>query len=161
MWHGGCRLNIAVAASFVWRCLSGSAVAPFPHPAHLGFFSSRAVQFALLAARDRIPATYSNRDTVGEAAHISAAAPGGKRYDSSLTPEERRAPSNGIWLCELCAKRGTSHAPRAVRTLRDHRMYGGRQLQHRRALALDQAREQHHLSVGEFQRIVMEIDKCA
>jgi putative ABC transport system substrate-binding protein len=29
-----------------------------------GFFSSRAVQFALLAARDRIPATYSNRDTV-------------------------------------------------------------------------------------------------
>jgi hypothetical protein len=34
MWRGGCRLNIAVSASFVWRCLSGSAVAPFPHPAH-------------------------------------------------------------------------------------------------------------------------------
>ena len=34
MWRGGCRLNIAVAASFVWRCLSGSAMAPFPHPAH-------------------------------------------------------------------------------------------------------------------------------
>jgi hypothetical protein len=32
MWRSGCRLNIAVAASFVWRCLSGSAVAPFPHP---------------------------------------------------------------------------------------------------------------------------------
>ena len=34
MWRGGCRSNISVAASFVWRCLSGSAMAPFPHPAH-------------------------------------------------------------------------------------------------------------------------------
>src|SRR4029450_3776188 len=34
MWRGGCRSNIAVASSFVWRCLSGSAVTPFPHPAH-------------------------------------------------------------------------------------------------------------------------------
>src|SRR3979490_1743693 len=34
MWRGGGRLNISVAASFVWRCLSGSALAPFPHPAH-------------------------------------------------------------------------------------------------------------------------------
>ena len=34
MWRGGCRPNISVAASFVWRCLSGSAMAPFPHPAH-------------------------------------------------------------------------------------------------------------------------------
>jgi hypothetical protein len=41
---------------------------------------------------------------VGEAAHITAAAPGGKRYDASLTPQDRRAPGNGIWLCELCAK---------------------------------------------------------
>ena len=41
---------------------------------------------------------------VGEAAHITAAALGGKRYDPSLTQEERRAASNGIWLCELCAK---------------------------------------------------------
>src|SRR6266853_4224790 len=34
MWRGCCRPNISVAASFVWRCLSGSTVAPFPHPAH-------------------------------------------------------------------------------------------------------------------------------
>src|ERR1700687_3071974 len=33
MWRSGCRLNISVAASFVWRCLSGSALTPFPHPA--------------------------------------------------------------------------------------------------------------------------------
>jgi hypothetical protein len=43
---------------------------------------------------------------VGQAAHITAAAPGpgAKRYDSTLTKEERRAASNGIWLCQLCAK---------------------------------------------------------
>jgi hypothetical protein len=40
---------------------------------------------------------------VGQAAHITAAAPGGKRYDPLLTPEERRAEANGIWLCNLCA----------------------------------------------------------
>lgn len=40
---------------------------------------------------------------VGEAAHITAAARGGKRYDPSLTPEERSAESNGIWLCKQCA----------------------------------------------------------
>jgi hypothetical protein len=34
MWRGGVRLDISVAASFVWRCLSGSTMAPFPHPAH-------------------------------------------------------------------------------------------------------------------------------
>jgi WD40 repeat protein len=41
---------------------------------------------------------------VGVAAHITAAAPGGKRYDSSLTVEERTSPRNGIWLCQTCAK---------------------------------------------------------
>jgi hypothetical protein len=34
VWRGGCRSNISVAAPFVWRCLTGSAMAPFPHPAH-------------------------------------------------------------------------------------------------------------------------------
>jgi hypothetical protein len=40
---------------------------------------------------------------VGEAAHITAAARGGKRFDENLRPEERSAESNGIWLCSLCA----------------------------------------------------------
>jgi hypothetical protein len=40
---------------------------------------------------------------VGEAAHITAAARGGKRFDESQTPEERSAENNGIWLCGLCA----------------------------------------------------------
>src|SRR5882762_7405974 len=34
VWRSGCRLNISVAASFVWRCLSGSTMTPFSHPAH-------------------------------------------------------------------------------------------------------------------------------
>ena len=40
----------------------------------------------------------------GVAAHITAAAPGGKRYDGSLTADERSSPANGIWLCQNCAK---------------------------------------------------------
>jgi hypothetical protein len=38
------------------------------------------------------------------AAHITAASPGGPRYDPSLTPEERKSAGNGIWLCQACAK---------------------------------------------------------
>src|SRR6266516_1744052 len=34
VWRGGFRSNISVSASFVWRCLSGSTMTPFPHPAH-------------------------------------------------------------------------------------------------------------------------------
>jgi len=41
---------------------------------------------------------------VGVAAHITAASAGGPRYDSDLLPEERSASSNGIWLCQNCAK---------------------------------------------------------
>ena len=40
MWRGGFRSNISVAASFVWRCLSGSTMAPFPHPAHRALLRS-------------------------------------------------------------------------------------------------------------------------
>ena len=40
---------------------------------------------------------------VGEAAHIRAASPGGPRYDSSLSEEERSHINNGIWLCPRCA----------------------------------------------------------
>ena len=37
---------------------------------------------------------------VGVASHITAASPEGPRYDPSLTPEQRRHKSNGIWLCQ-------------------------------------------------------------
>jgi hypothetical protein len=41
---------------------------------------------------------------VGVASHITAASLGGPRYDPSLSPEERSAVANGIWLCQTCAK---------------------------------------------------------
>jgi hypothetical protein len=41
---------------------------------------------------------------IGVAAHITAASPDGPRYDVTLTPEQRRHPSNGIWLCQNHAK---------------------------------------------------------
>jgi hypothetical protein len=39
---------------------------------------------------------------IGVAAHITAAAPGGPRFDPALTPDERVAIENGIWLCHTC-----------------------------------------------------------
>jgi hypothetical protein len=41
--------------------------------------------------------------SIGKAAHIRAAAPGGPRYDPSMTREARRDFANGIWLCSNCA----------------------------------------------------------
>ena len=41
---------------------------------------------------------------IGVAAHITAASPGGARYDASLTPQQRSDISNGIWLCQFCGK---------------------------------------------------------
>ena len=41
---------------------------------------------------------------IGVAAHICAAAPGGPRYDSAMTEEERKSSHNGIWLCQSCSK---------------------------------------------------------
>ena len=41
---------------------------------------------------------------IGVAAHITAASPGGLRYDPSLSDAERSAIENGIWLCQNCAK---------------------------------------------------------
>ncbi len=34
MWRDGGRPGMSVSAPFVWRCLSCSTIAPFPHPAH-------------------------------------------------------------------------------------------------------------------------------
>jgi hypothetical protein len=42
--------------------------------------------------------------SVGVAAHISAASPGGPRYDESISSKGRRSLANAIWLCQNCAK---------------------------------------------------------
>lgn len=41
---------------------------------------------------------------IGVVAHISAATPGGPRYDTRLTSDERRSIENAIWLCQTCAR---------------------------------------------------------
>jgi hypothetical protein len=51
------------------------------------------------------PHTQPDKATdTGVAAHITAAARGGPRYDPSLTSEQRKSAENGIWLCQICAK---------------------------------------------------------
>lgn len=46
----------------------------------------------------------NRRVNTGVAAHITAAAPGGPRFDPDLTSEERRSINNGIWCCEYHAR---------------------------------------------------------
>jgi hypothetical protein len=41
---------------------------------------------------------------IGVGAHITAASPGGPRYDPSLSSQQRESAENGIWLCQNCAK---------------------------------------------------------
>ncbi len=41
---------------------------------------------------------------LGEACHITAAAPGGPRYDENISPQDRTSPKNGIWMCRLHAR---------------------------------------------------------
>jgi ribosomal protein L37AE/L43A len=43
-------------------------------------------------------------NNIGVAAHISGAAPGGPRYDASMSSEARKSINNGIWLCANCAR---------------------------------------------------------
>lgn len=51
------------------------------------------------------PHSKSNKSIItGEAAHIYAARPGGRRHDPNMTSEQRRDIGNGIWLCSTCAK---------------------------------------------------------
>src|SRR5262245_1015009 len=57
---------------------------------------------------------------VGVAAHITAASPDGHRYDPPLTPEQRKAPENGIWQCQKCGKLvDNDHERYTVEQLRD------------------------------------------
>ena len=59
--------------------------------------------------------TSDGRKTVniGVAAYICAAAPGvgARRFRADMTPEQRKSPENGIWLCQDCAKAVDSDDP--------------------------------------------------
>ncbi|KUO63622.1 MAG: hypothetical protein APF84_17370 [Gracilibacter sp. BRH_c7a] len=50
------------------------------------------------------PVDECNFLNLGIASHIKAASTGGPRYDSIMTPEERKNAQNGIWLCTKCAR---------------------------------------------------------
>jgi len=50
------------------------------------------------------PDSVEGTTNLGVAAHITAASPGGARYDETLKPAERAGFSNGIWLCQQHAK---------------------------------------------------------
>lgn len=41
-----------------------------------------------------------NHVSIGVAAHIAAASPGGARYDPEMTTEQRVSINNGIWMCQ-------------------------------------------------------------
>ena len=65
------------------------------------------------------PSDPENWIDLGIAAHITAASPGGSRYDLSLSPELRRSASNGVWLCHHCAKEvDSTTSTYSVETLR-------------------------------------------
>jgi hypothetical protein len=48
--------------------------------------------------------TQNKRTSIGEAAHISAAAKGGARFDSTMSSKDRKSATNGIWLCRTHAR---------------------------------------------------------
>lgn len=57
--------------------------------------------------------------TTGHAAHIHAASSNGPRYDKNQTPIQRKAISNGLWLCRECGdivdKDDAPHSPSLLR----------------------------------------------
>lgn len=46
----------------------------------------------------------SSSVNLGVACHITAAAPGGPRFDGAIDKQTRRSERNGLWLCQTCAK---------------------------------------------------------
>lgn len=51
------------------------------------------------------PSKNNGATNIGEAAHMSAASPGGPRYIESMSQEKRASIDNAIWLCRNCAKK--------------------------------------------------------
>lgn len=61
---------------------------------------------------------------LGVAAHITAAAPGGARFDACLSSEDRRAFENGIWLCQQCSRLvDADDSGHSVATLREWKTF--------------------------------------
>jgi hypothetical protein len=80
--------------------------------------------------------------SIGIAAHIAAAAPGGPRYDPSMTSAERSGFDNGIWLCCNCSREADSDSPRfTVDALRRMKALAEQRALEERGQPLPSARE--------------------
>jgi len=79
VWRGGFRLSMSVSAPFVWRCLSGSAVAPFPHSPHR---TGRADFLHPALGQDLTPSSTARRAQAGSDVRARSARRGA-RVDSS------------------------------------------------------------------------------
>ena len=90
--------------------------------------------------------THDGIINVGVAAHITAAAPGGPRYDSTLSREQRRDHTNGIWMCQTHGKLVDSDEEHfTVETLRKWK----RDAERRAFQVLVAPTAKHELQVGE------------
>ncbi len=49
------------------------------------------------------PSSNDKVNSIGIAAHISAASPGGPRYDKLMSSSDRKSINNAIWLCSNCS----------------------------------------------------------
>jgi hypothetical protein len=58
---------------------------------------------------------------LGVAAHITAAASGGMRFDAAISSMDRSGINNGIWLCQNCAKLIDSDSTYSVAALQEWR----------------------------------------
>jgi len=74
-----------------------------------GFRCSKPDCRAATAGPSSVPDEHSS---VGIAAHITAAAAGGPRYDPTLSSEERSSTANGLWLCDIHAREVDSDTTR-------------------------------------------------
>jgi hypothetical protein len=93
MWRGGGRLGLSVAASFVWRCPSNVAMAPFPHPAHRtghADFPHPALGQDITPARVTPPAVPEHFAEFNRLPNLRALTA------SCVSPELRLLPSTGI-----------------------------------------------------------------
>lgn len=98
----------------------------------------------------------------GHAAHIRAASPKGPRYDPSQTPAQRKAISNGLWLCRECGdivdKDDAPHSPTLLRQWKsDHEAMIAevRTKGYARSLALLQSR---HVEPATAKRIISALE---
>ena len=101
---------------------------------------------------------------MGVAAHITAASPGGARYDLSLTPQQRKSYDNGIWLCKYCGDLVDKDAAtypvellRSWKTVAEHRAgMEVHRLTEQARRSLDELQQDFEVKRGEFVQEIKE-----